>query len=562
MHPPQRILISNLTGTVFSSGVIPDSTYWRRHARESVRFEQGTVAIATNDCNLLLEIGPHPVLGRMAVQCWPHETVPPVIGSLQRNVENTLIEAITQLQAAGVNFVSLPTELAEKLASQNKGSYVEPSTPEEKMLCDISREILNVEKVSVTDNFSALGIDSLLSLKLIFKLKSKGLKEDLIKEILSGDSIREIAARISSNSKPALTTEKKQKNRNRQQVINTTEAVNAFRGIAICFVILNHWIEGFLNKLISSQEMVTQLTPLLRFPGTPHFAIAFGLFLSYLYSDSFRKGNFSKGFQIIQTRIIVILIVIFLVTLPGYIKIFFIGDFSPLAFIKATYGIMNYYFLAMLTIPFLMYLFLGTQWAIGKAIALSAISMGIAVYLLNFSEWPFWQEGWMFFVKLNLLGHYGYFNLLSFSLLGVAAGLFLKTFRYESWQFYTVFTISLIALLSSVLLGGYDYSVEHFYFPQLFFHAGIALLLVLGLLMIGQIKGYMGRFFLAIRNVFSVLGILTLPLFVLHGYVIPAKDLLIYFGLQNGLALAIPFIIFFFVVGWLAKIIYRTKIAI
>ena len=112
MHPPQRILISNLTGTVFSSGVIPDSTYWRRHARESVRFEQGTVAIATNDCNLLLEIGPHPVLGRMAVQCWPHETVPPVIGSLQRNVENTLIEAITQLQAAGVNFVSLPTELA------------------------------------------------------------------------------------------------------------------------------------------------------------------------------------------------------------------------------------------------------------------------------------------------------------------------------------------------------------------------------------------------------------------------------------------------------------------
>jgi len=443
--------------------------------------------------------------------------------------------------------------------SSNEDGYVEPSTPEEKMLCDIGREVLNVEKISVTDDFLALGMDSLLSLKLTFKLKSKGLKDNLIREILSGSTIKETAARISSNSEQLAPTKKSENRSKHKLVLNTTEAINAVRGIAIILIIFNHWIEGLLNKFVSNPELVQ----LLRFPGTPIFALAFGLFLSYLYSDYFQKGNFSKGLRIIHSRIFILLLGILLVGLPAYIRIFITGDFSSTAFAKATYSVMDYYLLAMLTVPFLMYLLLKfNKWTIEMTVILATISMSVAIYLRNFAEWSLWQDGWMLLVKLNLLGHYGYFNLLAFSLLGVAIGIFLKKFKNESRQLYTMFAIGLISVLIGVLLGGHHHLVKYFLFPQLFYQTGIALLITLGMLMISQVKGHKGRFLLAIRNVLSTVGILTLPIFILHGYVIPLEHLFMYFSVPKLIALAIPLAIFFFVMWWLAKIIHRTKATI
>ncbi|RKZ86164.1 MAG: hypothetical protein DRR19_15320 [Candidatus Parabeggiatoa sp. nov. 1] len=443
--------------------------------------------------------------------------------------------------------------------SSHADGYVAPSTQEEKMLCDIGQKILNVERISVTDDFLALGMDSLLSLKLTFKLKSKGLKDNLIREILSGSTIKEIAAQISSNSEQLAP---KPENRSKHKlVLNTTEAVNAVRGIAIILIIINHWIEGLLNKFVSNPELIR----LLRFPGTPIFALAFGLFLSYLYSDYFQKGSFSKGLRIIHSRIFILLLGILLVGLPAYIRIFITGDFSSTAFAKATYSIMDYYFLAMLTVPFLLYFLLKfNKWTIEMTVILAVVSMSVAIYLQNFAEWSLWQDGWMLLVKLNLLAYYGYFNLLAFSLLGVAIGIFLKGFKNESRQIYTLFAIGLIGVLIGVLLGGHHYSFKGFrlFFPQLFFHTGISLLIIVGMLMISQVKGHKGHFLLAIRNVLSTVGILTLPAFILHGYVIPLEHLFMYFSVPKLIALAIPLAIFFFVMWWLAKIIHRTKATI
>ena len=65
-RPPELALVSNVTGTRFSDGVVPDADYWVRHAREPVRFWQGIDAIAGRGSHLFLEIGPHPVLLGMA----------------------------------------------------------------------------------------------------------------------------------------------------------------------------------------------------------------------------------------------------------------------------------------------------------------------------------------------------------------------------------------------------------------------------------------------------------------------------------------------------------------
>ena len=60
-------LISNLTGKLKADA--PDKYYWRRHVRETVRFEDGMLALAELGCRSFLEIGPHPVLLPMATAC-------------------------------------------------------------------------------------------------------------------------------------------------------------------------------------------------------------------------------------------------------------------------------------------------------------------------------------------------------------------------------------------------------------------------------------------------------------------------------------------------------------
>ncbi len=104
-QPPQCTLISNLTGKAFAPGEVPDSDYWHRHSREPVQFAQSCSAAAELGGNILLEIGPHPVLTAMALHCWPHRESPVAAGSLRRKVEDSrqTAQALSRLYMAGIN---------------------------------------------------------------------------------------------------------------------------------------------------------------------------------------------------------------------------------------------------------------------------------------------------------------------------------------------------------------------------------------------------------------------------------------------------------------------------
>ena len=66
-NAPKLPLISNLTGGPMSTA--PDKFYWRRHAREAVRFGDGMLALAELECRTFIEVGPHPVLLPLAQVC-------------------------------------------------------------------------------------------------------------------------------------------------------------------------------------------------------------------------------------------------------------------------------------------------------------------------------------------------------------------------------------------------------------------------------------------------------------------------------------------------------------
>ena len=94
--PPSRTtLVSNVTGRVVAPDEILGGTYWRRHAREAVAFDLGVRALANLGVDLVVEVGPHAVLGPMLSLAWPGPDegadavgvdveAPRVLASLQR----------------------------------------------------------------------------------------------------------------------------------------------------------------------------------------------------------------------------------------------------------------------------------------------------------------------------------------------------------------------------------------------------------------------------------------------------------------------------------------------
>jgi acyl transferase domain-containing protein len=60
-RPPATRLVSNLTGC-FVREEVCDATYWRRHAREVVRFGEGMTTLWEHGCRVFVEVGPSPAL--------------------------------------------------------------------------------------------------------------------------------------------------------------------------------------------------------------------------------------------------------------------------------------------------------------------------------------------------------------------------------------------------------------------------------------------------------------------------------------------------------------------
>jgi len=66
---PRLPLISNLSGEPVTGNEIVEAHYWRRHAREPVRFAAGMHALREQGCDLFLELGPAATLIGMGRQC-------------------------------------------------------------------------------------------------------------------------------------------------------------------------------------------------------------------------------------------------------------------------------------------------------------------------------------------------------------------------------------------------------------------------------------------------------------------------------------------------------------
>jgi acyl transferase domain-containing protein len=71
-QPLKTPLISNVTGKMLEVGQM-NGHYWRDHVRQPVNFLGGMQTLFSKGCDLLIEIGPHPVLMGMGIRCVPED---------------------------------------------------------------------------------------------------------------------------------------------------------------------------------------------------------------------------------------------------------------------------------------------------------------------------------------------------------------------------------------------------------------------------------------------------------------------------------------------------------
>ena len=108
---PSLALVNNVTGRVVEPGQTLDAAYWRRQAREPVAFARSIRTLSELGVEVVVEIGPHAVLGPMMAMSWPAADGaedPVVLWSLRQPSGtagagiSTFVEAVAGAYAAGL----------------------------------------------------------------------------------------------------------------------------------------------------------------------------------------------------------------------------------------------------------------------------------------------------------------------------------------------------------------------------------------------------------------------------------------------------------------------------
>ena len=133
---PAIPLVSNLTGRLLESETVPDAAYWRRHARQKVQFRQAVETLAGLGVEALVEVGPHAVLGPMAVLAWPAASPsggpPAVVASLRRPSRDTPsaeVESAFTAAVAGAYEAGLPVRFEALFAGEERRRISLPGYP-------------------------------------------------------------------------------------------------------------------------------------------------------------------------------------------------------------------------------------------------------------------------------------------------------------------------------------------------------------------------------------------------------------------------------------------------
>ena len=417
-------------------------------------------------------------------------------------------------------------------------------TDEQRRIVAIWEDVLGVRPVSIHTSFFDLGGDSLSSLKMMLKLEKAGIPRKTAQAFFEGKTIADItgagsdAARESERGAPV----------EQYRVARTSDAINATRGLLVLWLVAIHWLPGVWKRLPEAfSGMDTLLNPAYRL-GTPGFALVFGLNIGFYFfhqlenNAALAKKNIRFASGLLGGGILLLAAINFATMMTG--KTVLTVPLTTHLF----YSVLLYYFLAVNSIlPWYRALSFFREKIIGALVASSLLfAIGIAC---NAFLPEAQSSGFLNLVRLMMKANYNYFTMSGTVMLGVASGIYLRKHvqTLDTAKLYA--SAGLVLFLFGIVIsfeGGnarewLTMVVAHIWAVQVYF--GLILMLLAAFMHARE--NLKSQFVLRSIRFLGIAGILSLPMYVGHSMVIPAKDMLVGLGLDARVALAMPMFLFF-----------------
>jgi acyl transferase domain-containing protein len=244
LKPPVIPYISNVTGTWITADQATSPSYYAAHLRQPVRFAAGVRTLTDDRPDVLLEVGPGTAVATLARMTLGRDARPGVVASLSRPVEGrgdteSILDAAGRLWVSGVKVdwnavhaddqlhrVPLPTYPFERQSyrisargkappsAQSAGGSVQsapppvaarprlatdfeaPVTETEHRIALIWTELLGIENIGRRDRFFELGGDSLMTTRVVARLRAAFGRDIDVDRVFALQTIAELAALV------------------------------------------------------------------------------------------------------------------------------------------------------------------------------------------------------------------------------------------------------------------------------------------------------------------------------------------------------------------------------
>ena len=330
--------------------------------------------------------------------------------------------------------------------------------------------------------------------------------------------------------------------------------IDETRALAIISMIIAHFGPGVFQRLPSLQFLAEPVLFIGRF-ATTTFIVVFGITLGFVYFDRFQKGDRQRITSGLFKRARLLALCSIIICVPNYINLALAGDWNFFHWMFNTYSILNYYTLALISVPLWLRV-------CGKSPTASCLVLGSLHWLIGgwvLSIWPLDPSlGLVEYIRMHVAsGPYGYLQMSGTAILAIPVGRAIRA-AVNTEQGVQNLLWKLVPLGAAIAVSGWLLGVFYGEFSvgaivegtvktparvwYFLFFGGFALILVSSMGMIGKALGKWSF----LTHPLSLFGQASLGIYTGHKFVLPSLGWMDGVGLEieGVIRVVMPFALF------------------
>lgn len=330
-------------------------------------------------------------------------------------------------------------------------------------------------------------------------------------------------------------------------------SIDETRAMAIISMMIMHFGPGVFDRVPALAGLAEPVLFLGRF-ATTTFVLVFGLTVGFVHYERYQGPRRAEVLAALYARARLLFLCAFIICVPNHINLLLAGERQLSPWLFNTYSILNYYALALLSVP------LWLRW-LGKTPLRNALLVGGAHWALGaalLTVWPLDPAlGVQEYLRLHLIsGPYAYLQLSGSAIMVIPVGIALRRALREQRieaLLLRLLPLALLLTLAGWLIGRWygEFSLAAIVAgtvktpPRLWywlFFAGPALLALSAFTVLGLRGGELVR---QLLYPLALFGQASLPIYTAHTFVLPSLNWLDHWIVVEGLGrILLPFVLF------------------